>query len=217
MLRTLWRIECRGLLRDIASLAELIGFVVLCLLIFSFVSSAHPIPAPLVLWITILFGGILYLGRSFDREWASDGSRVLEGMRMIPGVIRQMFWIKWIVNCLVLLGVALIAGIILGMSYRGGWPPWFGWIGAPLAFGIAGIAALGTLFAVGTLTQARREYLLPLLCYPIAIPLILGVSQCLVSGIAIQRVDPVWLKLTAGCSLLYVTVSFVLFPFLVEE
>ncbi|MBI2343474.1 MAG: heme exporter protein CcmB [Deltaproteobacteria bacterium] len=216
MWSTLWRIESRGIRRDVIGVAELIGFVVLSLLIFAFVTRAVSIPAPLILWVTLLFGGVLYLGRSFDREWASDGSRVLEGLRMIPGAIPRLFWVKWGSNSLVLLLVSLLATglLMLFLEEPGGWLAW-SWL--PLVIGLCGFSALGTLFAAGVVMQTRREYLLAILCYPLAIPLILAVSQCLTNGLATGRVDPVWIKLTAGCALLYITVASLLFPYLVEE
>lgn len=212
----LWYAEWLGVRQELAGLIELAAFVILGLLVFGLVDAHGVIPPPLLLWLLLLFGGMMYVGRAFDREWAGDGSRVLEGLRQIPGAMFRLFWIKWGKCCLVLAGTGGVAALLLA-AFSTAPAVWLPWSLAPLGLGIAGLCALGTLFAAGLLMQDRREYLLPIVCYPLAIPLILGVAQCLASGLAVQRVEPVWLKLTAGCALFYTVGAALLFPHLVEE
>lgn len=216
MLRTLWKIELLNIYRDVARLIELIGFVFLCLLIFQFVGYADSTHAPIVIWVTVLFAGMLHFGRSFDAEYASDGSRVIEGMRLIDGVASRIFWVKFITNVTIMTAVFLLGCVILSATSTDEIGVWLQFSFSPILLGIVGISALGTLFSVGIISENRREYLLPILCYPIAIPLILGVSQCLSVGISTQILDMVWLKLTAGCAILYVALAAMLFPQLMD-
>ncbi len=215
----LWRAELRGIRRDIWSLGELAGFMVCCLLIFRLAGSRLPtqIPEPITLWITLLFGGIIYLGHSLDREWAGDGSRVLEGLRMVPGAVTTLFWVKWMANGLVLVVAGMLGMFLLIVTSESTSTAWISWSVGPLLMGVMGLTGLGTLFAVGVLGEDRRSSLLPILCYPLAIPLILAVSQCVSRGMVLSQIDYVWLRLTAGCALLYVVLAAILFPAMVDE
>lgn len=215
----LWRLEWRGIARDRWALVELAGFLVCCLLIFRLAlpEGATPVPIPMVVWITMLFGGVLFLAHGFDREWASDGSRILEGWRQIPGLIPRLFWVKWLSTSVILLATAGLAVLLLWLQSPAAATPAPLWLWAPLGIGILGMTALGTLFAAGVVMEPRRAYLLPLLIYPLAIPLILAVAQCMATGMATQLVATIWLKLAMGCALLYVTLASWLFPHLIEE
>lgn len=214
--RTLWRWEGQALRRDVMALAELAGFALLCVVLFSLVGDAVRLPMPLVLWLILLFAGVLYMGRTFDREWASDGSRVLEGLRTIPGVVPWLFWIKWARASLVLLAVGIFVALLLQATTRLPMPWWaFSW--PPLLCGVLGFTAIGVLFSAGVVTHTRREYLLAIVCYPLTIPLILAVAQALHIGIATQTRSIVWLKLTAGCAILYVVLAATLFPHMIRE
>lgn len=214
--RTLWRWEGRGLRRDAMALAELAGFALLCVVLFSFLTETVAFPVPLLVWVILLFAGVLYVGRTFDREWAADGSRVLEGLRMIPGVLPLLFWIKWGRASLVLLGVGGFVALLLQATTPHA-APWWAWSWPPLLCGLLGFTAIGVLFAAGVVTQSRREYLLAVVCYPLTIPLILAVSQALHVGMATQTLSILWLKLTAGCALLYVVLAAALFPQMMRE
>ncbi len=209
----LWRAEWRGIFREPIRLAEVIGFVVLCLLIFTFVSDSllHAIAPSLMVWVTLVFGSVIFLGRSFDREWGSDGSRVLEGLRQMPGVLAALFWVRLASNVLVLLCVMGVAMLLVNVTTSPDNPDWMRLSAGPITLGVLGLTALGTLFSGAIVMQERRELLLPLLVYPLAIPLILAVSQCLGGILATGALDIVWLKLTAGTALLYVVGALLLF------
>jgi heme exporter protein CcmB len=153
-------------------------FAMACVLVFSFafVHEGRPIPdAPAgILWVAITFAGTLALGRAFERERQSETLRAL----LLAPVERPAIYLGKLLAILVLMaGVEAILVPIVGLLF-----------GAPLgrapvlllgllAAGTIGFAAVGALFAAMLVRAQSRDVLLPVLLYPIVVPVIIGGVQ----------------------------------------
>jgi heme exporter protein CcmB len=124
-----------------------------------------------ILWVGIAFSGTLALGRTFERERQSETLRAL----LLAPIEHAAVYLGKLVTLLVLMvGVELVIVPIVGLLF--GAPlneaPWL--LVGLLAAGTLGFAAVGTLFAAMLVKVHSRDVLLPVLLYPIAIPVVLA-------------------------------------------
>jgi heme exporter protein B len=147
-------------------------FVVLALVIANFgfqIDSGNAATiAPGVLWLALVFAGLVAFGRAFaaEREQAS-----LEAMMMTPAPAAAIF-----------AGKALAAGLLLVVCEAVLLPALALFFGTPLNWALVlavllstvGMAALGCLFAAMVARVRAREVLLPLLTLPLWIPFIVA-------------------------------------------
>ena len=145
-------------------------FIVLALVIanfgFQFDSRTAPAIAPGVLWMTLVFAGLVAFGRAFaaEREQAS-----LEAMLLTPASPAAIF-----------AGKALAAALLLVMCEAVLLPALALFFNVPVSLAVVaavllatvGMAVLGCLFAAMVARVRARELLLPLLTLPLWIPFI---------------------------------------------
>ncbi|MEO8746014.1 MAG: heme exporter protein CcmB [Candidatus Dormiibacterota bacterium] len=150
-------------------------FVVLALVIanFGFQIDARNAPAiaPGVLWLALVFAGLVAFGRAFaaEREQSS-----LEAMLMTPASPVAIFAGKAMAAAILLVGceVVLLPALTLFFGTPLSLP-----IVAAVLLATIGMAALGCLFAAMVARVRARELLLPLLTLPLWIPFIVVGGQ----------------------------------------
>jgi heme exporter protein B len=177
-LRTVWLVTRKDLLIEVRSreiVYTTLFFAVSCVLVFAFgfVREGRPVQdaAAGILWIAIAFSGTLALGRAFERERQSETLRAL----MMAPVDRPALYVGKLVGVLLLL--AIVEAIVVPLVALMFQVPLFRHpvlLTALLAAGTVGFAAVGTLFAAMLVRARSRDVLLPILLYPITIPVIIG-------------------------------------------
>ena len=168
-----------------------------------------------LLWVTFLLAGILGLSKSFDQE---RENACLEGLLLTP-VERGMLYLgKMISNALFLFILLLLLlpmfALMFGIHVWGVWLP----LGAVILAGVLGFSALGTLLGAITASLRGKEVLLPLLLFPLMVPVLIIEVQ--VTG-AILDGEPLagqarWLGLLGLFDALYLTVSYLVFEYVME-
>ncbi len=215
----LWKetlIELRGRETILASVV----FALLVLVIFNFafdlrVENVAEV-APGVLWVTVTFAGVLALGRSFARE---RDRRTLDGLLLAPVDRSALYLAKAIASFGAMLVVEVVAvpAFIALFNVSVSLPLLI----AGLVLGTLGLAGVGTLFAAIAAHTRAREILLPLLLFPIQVPVILATVNA--SGAAIhvpgvQPADPAqWLGMLVAFDALFLSLSVLLFAYVIEE
>jgi heme exporter protein CcmB len=150
-------------------------FAVSSVLVFSFAlvrEGRAPLELPAaILWIAIAFSGTLALGRTFERERQSETLRAL----LLAPVERPAIYLGKLLGVLVLLAAVQIVLVPLtSLLFQA---PLFAhplWLVTLLLLGSIGFAAVGTLFAAMLARAQSRDVLLPLLLYPMTIPVIIA-------------------------------------------
>jgi heme exporter protein B len=177
-LRTVWLVTRKDLLIELRSreiLLTTVFFALSCVLVFAFgfVRDGRAIEdaAAGILWIAIAFSGTLALGRAFERERQGDTLRAL----MIAPVERPALYVGKLAGVLVLLAAveALIVPLVALMFQA----PLFAHpvlMAGLLATGTIGFAAVGTLFAAMLVRTRSRDVLLPVILYPMTVPVIIA-------------------------------------------
>jgi heme exporter protein B len=195
-------------------------FALLVLVIFNFafdlrVENAAAV-APGVLWVTVTFAGVLSLGRSFARE---RDRRTLDGLLLAPVDRSALYFAKVVANVVAMLVVETIAVPafigLFNVSVS------FGLLVVGLVLGTLGFAGVGTLFAAIAAHTRAREVLLPLLLFPIQVPVILATVKVTGAAVAVPGQQPPdvgqWLGLLVAFDALFLSLSVLLFEHVIEE
>jgi len=179
VLRAAWLIARKDLVVEARS-RELayttLFFAMACVLVFSFsfVDREGRVPTDVpagILWVALAFSGSLALARAFERERQAETLRAL----LLAPVERASVYLGKLFGLLVLMaGVEMVLVPVVGLLFRApiGQAPWL--LMGLLASGTIGFAAVGTLLAAMLVRAHSRDVLLPILLYPIAVPVILG-------------------------------------------
>ena len=180
-LRILWLILRKDLTVEIRSgeiaLTALL-FAVSCVLVFAFAFVRQGVPpdgaAAAVLWIAVLFAGTLAFGRTFDRERQSE---TLRALLLAPAARPAVYAGKLAGIVALMLGIELLLVPLTAFLFQ---DPLFAhplWLSAILLTGTLGFASVGTLFAAMLVRARSRDMLLPVLLYPISVPVIIASVQ----------------------------------------
>lgn len=172
--------------------------------------------APGLLWVTILFAGVLALDRSFQVELERGG---LDALRLYPGDRKAVYLGKLIANvCIMLVMEVLvcpIAGILYSLDLWGRLPE----LAGVAILATIGFAAAGTFYAALTANLRARQVLLPLLMFPVLVPVILAAvkaTDLVLHGDAMGELGS-WLKLLGAVDVLFLTTCLLVFEYVLEE
>ena len=146
--------------------------------------------APGMLWVAIAFAGTLGLGRAFDRERENDTMRAL---LLAPVPRLSVFLGKAIAVTVLVLVVAVVCAPLLALFLGA---PLFNdpvALGTSLLLGAIGFANVGAVFSATLLKVRSRDVLLPVILYPILIPLFVAGTHATEAMIAVKPdPDQVW-------------------------
>jgi heme exporter protein B len=196
-------------------------FAVSCVLVFSFAlveeGQAVSDVAAGILWIAVAFSGTLALGRTFERERHTETLRAL----LLAPTDRPALYCGKLLGILFLMvvtEVVLVPLVALFFQAPLGHEPLL--LVALLAAGTIGYAAVGTLFAAMLVRARSRDVMLPILLYPITVPvMIAGVRGT--SALFQETPDPAlaqfWLAMLVFFDVAFVTLSLWTFEPLMTE
>ena len=157
------------------ALNMLLMFVLSSLLLIGFAIGQEPVGQRMqsaLLWIVILFSASIGLGRSFVAE--EERGTVLLLQLNVPG--SQVFTGKLIFNFLLLLAVDLVALVVFAILLNMVIEDW-GLLVLALFLGSLGLAGATTLLAAIIARATNKGPLLPVLLFPLLIPLLLSVVR----------------------------------------
>jgi len=149
-------------------------FAVSVVLVFAFAfvreGQTPPYAAAGILWIAIAFAGTLALGRTFERERYGETLRAL----LLAPAPRPALYVGKLLGMVTLLGIAEVILVpLIAFLFSS---PMFerpALLVALLAAGTVGFASVGTLFGAMLIRTRTRDVLLPILLYPITVPVII--------------------------------------------
>ena len=141
----------------------------------------------------------------------------MEGLLLCPMDRSAIYIAKLAAN----LGYILFASIVLLPVFAAFFdvpvfqPP----VMAVVLMGIIGFAAVGTVFGAMAVNTRAREVMLPVLLFPILVPLVIAAVKAtglLMDGQPWEAARP-WMVILAGFDLLYLVVSFIIYEFVIED
>jgi heme exporter protein B len=205
-------------LRTKENLAAMVVFALIVLVIFNFAFELQGVDITVVgsgvLWVAFTFSGILGLGRSFAAE-KDKGS--LEGVLLSPVDRGAVFLGKAISNFIfitVMEAVTLPLFAILN-NIALPWLPLLPYV----MLGTLGFAAMGTLLSAVAASTKMREVMLPILLFPVSIPLLMAAVKLTIGALQARDFSEValWFNLLILYDVLFLVVAFWVFEYVVEE
>jgi len=167
------------------------------------------------LWLGLLLSSTLTLAESFHAEMEN---RALEGLLLLPSDPHALYYAKAIANWLQLaiLGVALVP--VMVVLYDAGTTRLLTLL-LVIVLGTAGLSAPGTLYAAMTAQVKAKQTLLPLLLFPLIVPVLLASVKA--TSMAILG-DPMgdsqrWMLLLLAFDLIYWSLCGMLYARVVED
>jgi len=212
--RAIWLILRKDLTVEVRSREiayTTIFFAVSCILVFAFALVKEGKPpddgAAGILWIAIAFAGTLALGRGFERERQAETLRAL----LLAPAPRPAVYLGKLMGIVTLLaGAELLLVPLVSVLFQAPLLRYPGWLTLLLASGTLGFAAVGTLFAAMLVRARSRDVLLPVLLYPITVPVIIagvrGTAALLQPTVDVEAVR-FWIALLVAFDAVFVTLS----------
>jgi len=208
-------------LKSLEVLTTTLFFALSCVLIFAFAfvkdGQAPEDAAAGILWIAIAFSGTLAIGRTFERERYGETLRAL----LLAPAPRPALYVGKLLGMLALLGIAeLLLVPLIAFLFQA---PLFSrplLLAALLAGGTIGFAAVGTLFAAMLVRARSRDVLLPILLYPITIPVIIAGVRGTAALLASPPDEPtatMWIGILMAFDVVFVTLALWTFEPLMTE
>jgi len=219
--QAVWAVIWKDLTAEIRSreiFSAMLVFALLVILIFNFAleleAGTRASVAAGVLWVTFTFAGTIGLNRSM----ASEKDRgCLDGLLLAPVDRSAIYFGKMAGNLAFMLIVEAVVIPVFSMLYNINLiNP--GLLGVTL-LGSIGYISVGTLLSAMAVQARTRDILLPILLFPVVIPVVVAsvkASSGFIQGIPMDEITP-WLNLLIVYDVIFMTVALMIFDKVVEE
>jgi heme exporter protein B len=209
------RLEFRS--RELLSATIIFALVVVVLFSFAFDPTAAESRryGPGLLWIAFLFAGSLMLNPSFSRE---QNNETLDALRLAPISPFAILLGKMLANFIFMSVAELILVPVFAVLYNISLAGIIWRLALVLMLGTIGLTVTGTVFSAVSAHARMRELLLPLLLLPILTPLLIASVESTASLFQEQpALDRTWVAFLAGFDIVFLTASWLLCDYLLEE
>ncbi len=216
-LAILWK-DLAAELRSRELLSAMLVFALLVILIFNFALDLKPAirreVTSGVLWATFAFAGTLGLNRSM----ASEKDRgCLDGLLLAPVDRSAIYFGKMLGNLAFMFVIEAIVLPVYSLLYN---LNLFNWgLAGIIVLGSVGYVAVGTLLAAMSVQTRTRDMLLPILLFPLVIPVLISAvkaSAGFLDGLPWSDIAP-WFNLLLVYDVIFVSLAFMVFDYVVEE
>ena len=203
--------------KDMLSAMLIFSFLTVTIFSFAFEPTKEMIRNvfPGIVWVAFIFAGILGLNRSFLSEKANDS---ILGLMLTPVDRTAIYLGKMLGNLIFMSIMELISLPIFFILFD------FRMSGSILALvaiiilATIGFIAIGTFLAALSVNTRNSEILLPIILFPLIIPVVIGAVQAtesIVNGAPAEEWLQ-WLRIIAGFDVIFLVVPFLLFEYLLE-
>ncbi|MCA9484636.1 MAG: heme exporter protein CcmB [Nitrospina sp.] len=195
-------------------------FAVLVILIFIFSVDLSLVNSeevgPGVLWVAVIFAGTLGLNRSFTLEKENSG---LQGLLLAPIDRAAIYFGKMLSNLIFFLVMEAFILPVFMVFFNIDLLSNLGPLLLVLLIGTLGFSALGTLLSSLSSNLKTREIMLPLLLYPLMVPIAIGAvrltEQVLTGGALGDMMN--WVGLILCFDVIYLAVSIMTIDHILED
>jgi heme exporter protein B len=222
-LRAMWAVVWKDLSAELRSrelISAMLVFALLVILIFNFAldldpaTRREPTITAGVLWVIFVFAGTLGLNRSMAVE---KDRGCMDGLLLAPVDRSSIYFGKALGNLIFMLMVEIIVLPIYSLLYNVNlFNPGLLMV---ILLGSIGYVAVGTLLAAMAVQARTRDILLPILLFPVVLPVILAAvkaSTGFLDGSEMELIRP-WLNLLIAYDIIFSAVAFMVFDYVVEE
>lgn len=205
-------------LRSRELLSAMLVFALLAILIFNFaleldIGTRETVTSG-VLWVTFAFAGTLGLNRSMAIE---KDRGCLDGLLLAPVDRSAIYFGKALSNLIFMIIVEAVVLPVYSALYNINLfkPALLGII----LLGLIGYAAVGTLLSAMAVQTRTRDVLLPILLFPVALPVLIPAVKASIGCLQAYEMNRIWpwLNLLLVYDVIFSSVSFMVFDYVVEE
>ncbi len=195
-------------------------FSLIVIIIFNFVFEPgfHKIESlgPGILWVAFSFAGMMGLARSFSAEQEQGA---LRGLMLAPMDRSAIYLGKLISNIIFLFGIEFISLLAFSVFFNIDIFHLLPGLGAVLGMATLGFVAIGTLYSAMVLNIRMREVFLPVLLFPVMVPVLIAAVQ---STEQVLKGNPLsdagnWLGLLAAYDVIFTVIGLLTFEFVIGE
>ena len=196
--------------RTMANYSAVLFLAVLMLLLFGFAlgpdTAALKAAAGGVVWLAILFSGVLAFNRSYQVELEDNA---LEVLLLYPGARWPIFVGKLAANLVFVLGVELVIVPLAGVLFHAALGRDLALLVTVLLLGTFGFVTLGTFYAAVASRTRAREVLLPLLLLPMLVPVLVAAARAttFVTTGDLMGDAAAWVRMLFAFDLIFLTAS----------
>jgi heme exporter protein B len=205
-------------LRSRELISAMLVFALLVILIFNFALEldfeARDTVTAGVLWVTFAFAGTLGLNRSMAIE---KDRGCLDGLLLAPVDRSAIYFGKMIANLIFMILVEMIVLPIYSILYNINlFVPGLLLV---VLLGSIGYIAVGTLLVTMAVQARTRDILLPILLFPIVLPVLLSAVKASANFLqGFELAESInWLNLLIVYDIVFIAVAFMVYDFIVEE
>ncbi len=199
-------------------ISSMLVFALLVIFLFNFAldldASTRASVTAGVLWVTFIFAGTLGLNRSMAVE---KDRGCLDGLLLAPVDRTAIYFGKALSNLVFMLLVAAIVLPVYSVLYNVNlFQPGLMLV---ILLGSEGYVAIGTLLAAMAVQARTRDILLPILLFPVVVPLLIAAVKAsggFLQGFPMEDIRP-WINLLLVFDVIVTSVAFMVFDFVVEE
>ncbi|WP_026572551.1 heme exporter protein CcmB [Bacillus sp. UNC438CL73TsuS30] len=195
-------------------------FAGLVIVVFSFAfdpaNNTTKAVIPGIIWVIIVFAGILGLNRSFISEQRND---TIQGLLVAPMEAASIFLGKFIANFTMILIVELVSIPFLFLLFDFKMLGSVGYFILVIFVGSFGFISIGTFLAALAANSRSSEMLLPLLLFPITSPILIGVTQAtriILTDMSKLSSALSWTQMVTAYDIIFFVVSFLLIDYILE-
>lgn len=205
-------------LRSRELISAMLVFALLVILIFNFaleldIEARDTVTAG-VLWVTFAFAGTLGLNRSMAIE---KDRGCLDGLLLAPVDRSAIYFGKMFANLIFMILVEMIVLPIYSILYNINL--FVPGLLVVILLGSIGYVAVGTLLVTMAVQARTRDILLPILLFPIVLPVLLAAVKAsgnFLQGFEMAEIWP-WLNLLIVYDIIFIAIAFMVYDFVVEE
>ncbi|MCH8312094.1 MAG: heme exporter protein CcmB [Nitrospinae bacterium] len=195
-------------------------FALLVIIIFIFSVDLSIVKAnevgPGVLWVAFLFAGTMGLNRSFMLEKENG---CLEGLILTPADRTAIYFGKLISNLIFLMVMEIFILPLFMVFFNVDLIPFLGPLLVVIFIGTLGFCAIGTLLSSLSSNLKTREIMLPILLYPLIVPVMIAVVRMtgqILDGKSLGTMMN-WVGLTLAFDIIFIGVSVLTIDHILEE
>ena len=207
-----WK-DLRAELRTKEALNASLAFSIVILVLFSFAfdptSEQFEDFSGGLLWMVYSFAGALVLNRSFARELHND---CLDALIASPVHSGALFLGKALANYALLLVVEAVSLAVFALFYDAHFWAQLGPILLIIALGTWAMTVIGTMFSALTVNLRMRELMLPILVYPLLVPVLMAamtLTTDLIAGTPLGGDNLIWMRVLVAFNVIFTALTVV--------
>lgn len=222
-LKIMWAIIYKDVISEFRSketISSIIIFTILVFVIFNFTfepgASYIGEISPGILWAAYIFSSVLGLSRTFLPERENN---CISGLILSPIDRGAVYLAKMIGNMFFIFVVIGLSLPVFTVFYNVNIFIFLPKLLLIFLLSVAGISGLGTALSAMAVNTRTREIMLPILLFPIMVPVILAsvkTTSGILEGKTLTQISS-WLKLITAFDIIFIVVSYLTFEYLIEE